>query len=728
MCSKRAALFILVTVFMVALGAPAFAAAVAGAGDYGNGHALQHRMMILSLQIGIILFAGYLGTRFARLIRIPAILGEILAGILIGPYLLGSIGFPGMASGLFPRMDAAISISPELYGFAVVASIVLLFLTGLQTDLRLFVRFAFKGSIVGLTGALFSLLAGIVVGSLILRGDPLDTRSFFLGVVAIATSVDITARILSSRHKMASPEGVTILAATVIEDVIGITMLAVVLGVAAVGGTLGGADTWYVIASVGGRALVVWLGFTTLGIVFAQRISSILKSVKKPAQIAVLALGLALILAGLFESAGLALIIGAYVTGLSLANTDISYVVQEKIETIHQFFDPIFFTVIGMLINVFVITSLEVLLFGLLFGVLAFAAKLIGCGVPSLLLGFNRAGALRIGMGLMPRGEVALIILSIGIGSGILDDRLFGTAIVMTLFTTLVAPPVLNKLLARNVRTTKHVLEDHQTVTTDFDFGSQELTNFLLSDVVLTMRGEGFFVNGSEGEHKVYHMRKDSVFIAMMATRVSLHFTSRPEDVTLVNNIIYESILSLQQQVSHIKSISKPLELRRTLVEKTNRAVVDWQKYLPVDCIHLKMRVNDKEDAIRELVESLAHGGKLEDPEAVLEAILERERTMSTGMQHGVAIPHGRSDGVRQLAIAVGIVPDGIDFQSLDGEPTRIIFLVASPKDNPGPHLQILAGIAGIVNSEEAREEMLSIRSRATLIEYMIKHSNPRGK
>ncbi len=727
MTMKRIIFFLLASSVFLLPAAPVWAVAVPGL-SADDTHGLEHRMTVLALQIGVILFAGYFGARLARRIGIPSILGEILAGILIGPYVLGSLGFPGHPRGLFPLLDQTISISPELYGFAVVASIVLLFLTGLQTDLRLFLRFAFKGSVVGVSSAFFSVLSGIIVGSLMLRGDVMDPRSVFLGVVAIATSVDITARILSSRHKMASPEAVTILSASVIEDVIVITLLAIVLGVEAMGGGFGTSGAWMMILSVGGRALAVWLGFTALGIIFARRISGLLKGVKNSAQIAVLALGLALLLAGLFESVGLAMIIGAYVMGLSLANTDIAYVVQEKIETIHHFFDPIFFTVIGMLINIYVITSLEVVAFGLLFGVLAFAAKIAGCGGTSLALGFNRAGAVRISMGMIPRGEVALITLSIGIGTGILDDRLFGVAIVMTLFTTLVAPPIFNRLLLKNVKTTRESLEDTETITTDFDFGSEELTSFLLADVVLTMRGEGFYVTGSESEHRLYHMRKDSVFIAMMATRTSLHFTSRREDVTLVNNIVYESILSLQQQVSHIKSISKPMELRRALVEKTNRAVVDWQKYLPAECIHLKMRVTDKEMAIRELVESLTHAEKLEDPDAVLQAILERERTMSTGMQHGVAIPHGRSDGVKKLAIAVGIVPDGIDFQSLDGEPTRIIFLVASPKENPGPHLQILAGIAGIVNSPEAREEMLRISSRSKLIEYMVNHSNPKRK
>ncbi len=686
--------------------------------------ALEHRMTALALQIGIILFAGYLGSRLARRLGIPVILGEIVAGIVIGPYALGSIPMPGYPEGLFPRIENALAISPELYGFAVVASIVLLFLMGLQTDLRLFLRFAVKGSVVGFAGAVLSVLAGILVARLMIGAGAGDPRSLFLGVVAIAASVDITGRILSERRKMASPEGVTILSASVMEDVVGITLLAVVLGIDALEGAASGAALWREIIGIAGRALLVWLGFTTLGIVFSRRISALLKVVKSPAQIAVLSLGLALILAGLFEAAGLAMIIGAYVMGLSLADTDIAYVVQDKIETVHQFFDPIFFTVIGMLVNVVVLASGEVILFGLLFGALAAASKIVGCGLTSLTLGFTRAGALRVALGMVPRGEVALVIAAIGVGSGVLDDRLFGVVIFMTLLSTLVGPPLFSRLLLRDDRTTKREVSDSDLVTSDFDFGSQDLTRFLLSDVVATMRNEGFFVTATEGERRVYQMRKDSVFISMMATPVSLHFQSRREDVTLVNNLVYESILSLQQEVSHIRATSKPVELRRNLVESASRAMVDWYRYLPVECVHLSMRATDKTTIIGELVSSLVAAGRVRDREAVLDAVLERERSMSTGMQHGVAIPHGRSDAVDTLSVAVGIVPEGIDFESIDGEPTTIVFLVVSPKENPGPHLQVLAGIAGIVNSDEARRDLVSSPTRADLLAYLVEHSS----
>ncbi|MFW5844199.1 MAG: cation:proton antiporter, partial [Spirochaetota bacterium] len=608
-----------------------------------TGHDFEHRMTVLALEIGIVLFAGYLGARVARRIGVPIILGEVVAGILIGPYLLGSMTLPGFPEGLFPLVDNALSISPELYGFAVVASVVLLFLMGLQTDLRLFLRFALAGSVVGLSGAAVSVAAGLSVGALML-GVPLsDPRVLFLGVVAIATSVDITGRILSERKKMASPEGVTILSASVIEDVVGITFLAIIIGIDALQETSGGTAVWREITAIAGRALAVWLGFTTLGILFSRQISRALKSVKNPAQIAVLALGLAFVLAGLFETAGLAMIIGAYVTGLSLANTDIAYVVQEKIETVHQFFDPIFFTVTGMLVNVFVLASGEIALYGLLFGLFALGSKVIGCGLPSLALGFNRAGATRIAAGMIPRGEVALVIASIGLASGILDDRTFGVAIFMTLFTTLVGPPVFNRLLRHDVRTTRKEIVDEATVTTYFEFGSEELTRFLLTDVIGMMREEEFFVNASEGaEHKIYHMRKDQVFIAMSTTQTALHFVSRPDYVSLINNLVYEAVVSLQQKVAHIRSVAKPTELRRAAaaaVDSSNRAVVDWQRYLPIECIHLSMEARTKEEVITELVTSLAIAGRITDTQEVLDAVLEREKTMSTGMQHGVAIP-----------------------------------------------------------------------------------------
>ncbi|MFW5801413.1 MAG: cation:proton antiporter [Spirochaeta sp.] len=709
---------LLVLVMLCIAAAPA-AAAAQGGHTQGD---VTHRMMVLVLQIGIIIFAGYTGARIARRFHFPSVLGELGAGIMLGPFLLGRIAVPGFPSGLFPHSGNTVAVSPELFGFAMVASIVLLFLSGLETDLKLFIRYALKGSLVGIGGAVISLAAGLYVGSLLLDGQWLNPSAFFLGVVAIATSVDITARILSDRRKLASPEGVTILAASVIEDVIGITLLAVLIGID--GFVVDGNVAYAAIIWVAAQALLVWTGFLFLGIAFSRQISRLLKFEPNHSQIAVLALGMALVVAGLFETAGLAMIIGAYVVGLTLSNTDLAYVIQEKIKVIHHFFDPLFFTVMGMIINLELLVSIPVLQYGLLFAGVAILSKLIGCSIPAYLTGFTGLGSLRISLGMMPRGEVALIIAGIGISTGLIDDMFFGIVILMTLISTITAPPIFNFLLKVDRRGTKGEMEKSEDVTTEFEFGSRELTDFLLSDLIHTMRNEGFYIHSAEMEQRLYQMRREMVYISLMATERSLHFSSAKEDVTFINNLVYESILTLQNRVDHLRTISKPVELQKALVEKENRTSVDWYRILEIDCISLQLRSTEKKGVIVELVEILQRAGKLQDKDAVLEAVLEREESMSTGMQHGVAIPHGRSEGVRRLSVAVGLSPAGIDFKSLDEKPTKVVFLIVSPEREPGPHLQVLSGIAGVLNTDEAVNEIASSSSRADLITYMAQHSN----
>lgn len=686
-----------------------------------NGGNITHQMMVLVLQIGVIIFAGYFGLKIAERFNIPGILGELAAGIIIGPFLLGRVPLPAFPHGLFEHSGGHVAVTPELFGFAMVASIVLLFLSGLQTDLKLFLKFAVKGGLVGIGGALVSMVAGIIVVGMKSGGNWLSPASVFVGVVAVATSVDITARILSEKNKLACPEGVTIFAASVIEDVIGITCLAVLLSIDSFIGERGVA--YGAIVLVAARAFFVWLGFTVFGIVFSHKLARLLKVEKNNSQIAVLAMGLALVVSGLFETAGLAMIIGAYVVGLSLSSTDLADVIQERIEVIHNFFDPIFFTVMGMIINLEVLFSLSVLAYGLLLAALAIVAKLIGCGLPALAIGFTGKGALRISLGMMPRGEVALIIAGIGISAGLLNDMLFGVVILMTLITTMATPPLFSRAISSRGRGTRTDVDRGENVNTEFELGSRDLTRFLLTDIVNTMKHEGFYVHVAEREQQVYQMRKEMVYISLVVNDANFVFTSQKEDVTFINNLVYESILTLQSRVEHLKKISKPVELQKTLIGDTNRTAVNWFSVLDVECITLSIHAKEKEAIINELVDLLEHAGKVKDREAVLEAVQERERSMSTGMPHGIALPHGHTSGVDKLCVAAGLSKEGVDFNALDGKPSHVFFLIISPEDDPGPHLQVLSGIAGILSSDQAVQEILRSASRTDFISFMAKHS-----
>jgi Kef-type K+ transport system membrane component KefB len=121
---------------------------------------ITHKMMMLVIQLGVILFAARLGNILFEKLKLPGVLGELSAGILIGPYLLGGISFHGFEHGLFPLFSESFAISPELYGICTVASIVLLFMVGLETDIRLFMRYSIAGSLVGIGGVTVSFLLG----------------------------------------------------------------------------------------------------------------------------------------------------------------------------------------------------------------------------------------------------------------------------------------------------------------------------------------------------------------------------------------------------------------------------------------------------------------------------------------------------------------------------------------------------------------------------------------
>jgi Kef-type K+ transport system membrane component KefB len=191
-------------------------------------------MTNLVLQIGIIIFAVRAGGYLVKKIGIPPVLGELLAGVVIGPYALGGIPLPGFSEGLFPLFSETLAVSPELYAFSTVASIILLFASGLETDLGLFLKYSVAGGVIGLSGALFSFVLGDLCAVFLLHHGFMHPVSLFFGILSTATSVGITARILSDKKKMDSPEGVTTLAAAVFDDVLGIVLLAIVLGIVTV--------------------------------------------------------------------------------------------------------------------------------------------------------------------------------------------------------------------------------------------------------------------------------------------------------------------------------------------------------------------------------------------------------------------------------------------------------------------------------------------------------------
>ena len=699
--------------FLIIMAIPVFASS-----QDGDGENITHKMTMLVFQLGIIIFvAKFVGRIFAKL-GMPSVLGELISGIIIGPYFLGGLPLPGFAHGLFPLVLGNIPVTIELWGISVIASIILLFHAGLETDLNLFMRYSLKGAVVGIAGVLFSFSGGVLFAMGFMNLELMNPVTLFLGVLSIATSVGITARILSEQRKMDSPEGVTILAAAVIDDVLGIIILAIILGVVAVisGGHPEAQIDWGAIGMIAFKAIAVWLGFTALGFIFAAKISGFLKLFKDKINIAVAGLALALIFAGIFETAGLALIIGAYVLGLSLSKTDISFVIQDAIHPIAEFIVPVFFCVMGMMVDVGVLFSKEVLFLGVIYALISIIAKVVGCGVPSLFLNFNMLGALRIGTGMVPRGEVALIIAGIGVSSGILNPKMFGIAVLMTLISTIVPPPILTKLLKIPKKGTRKETKGSDTISTKFEFPTGSLTYLAVDKVITALTSEGFFSHKIEiDRNKIYQLRKDNIFFTIHHNYKKVDIISDKEDLVFVKTIVYEAFLALNETIKKLQDMAKPEEMKEGILDggdSESRKNHNLLKFaINSKTIKLKLKSTEKNEILTEMVGILYKNGDIEDKDEVLEKVFAREKIMSTGLQNGIAIPHCKTDSVGSIKTAIALCKNGVDFDSLDGEPTKIIVLIISPESNPGPHIQFLSAIGSILNDKHTLLDILDSKT-----------------
>jgi len=514
-------------------------------------------MVRFVLQLGVLIFLTRVGGEWIRRwFRLPNVLGELLIGVIIGPYALGQFAWPFFGH-LFCLAPNGHAILPEIQAIATLASIVLLFLSGLETDLSTFLRYSVVGTLVGLGGVLASFFLGAGCAVWFLGYGWMHPVSLFLGAAACATSVGISARILAERHKMDAPEGTTIMAAAVFDDVLGIIVLAIVSGMVAADHANSGAIAWTTIAWIAAKAFGFWLGATVLGLLLARKFTSILKYFKTPSAMAALAFGAALLLAGISEMAGLAMIIGAYIMGLSLSRTDLVQVIQREIEGVHNLLVPVFFATMGMMVDLHTIPSVWKV--GLLYTGFCVLSKLLGCGLPAWFAGFNRQGALRVGLGMLPRGEVALIIANIGIMTGAFGNDIFGIVIIMTLGTTLIGPLLMSGAFENPISGLRHpekAAAQDLVNTLEIQLPSADLVDFLRLRIVRGFRQEDFYVYRFAPDVAIYAIRKDDIVLTLDAEGNCISIRTPKKNEALARMMMAEQMLTLRDLVTSLQDAS----------------------------------------------------------------------------------------------------------------------------------------------------------------------------
>lgn len=373
------------------------------------------------IEIFVLFAAAKLLGEVFEYFRQPAVVGELLGGLLVGKHVLGAVGADS---------------EPVLELLAELGVIILLFTVGLETSLGELRQVGRPALLVGSLGvaAPFALGAALMVGLGYERGDVL-----FVAAAMVATSVGVTARVLRDLGALRTPPGRVVLGAAVVDDVLALLILAVVGGLAA--GDFSTVELTLTVLEV--LVFIVVVGVAGPRVV--KRASELAHLPIVPGSPLVLALLLTLGLAALSETIGLAAIIGAFLAGLIFEFKKSE--VTSQVQPIYEFLVPFFFAVTGSRLDPRVFADPSILGLAAAVTALAILTK-VGAGYwGSRSLG--KGDAMLVGVGMVPRGEVGLIVASLGLGLGIISADLYGVVVAMTIVTTLATPPVLGVLVRR---------------------------------------------------------------------------------------------------------------------------------------------------------------------------------------------------------------------------------------------------------------------------------------
>ncbi len=382
---------------------------------------IDHSAVILSLFI-MLAAAKIMAEVFERL-KQPAVVGEILAGIVIGPSLLGWVA-----------PSELITILAEI------GVIFLLFTVGLETKPQAIFQVGKRAVMVGVSGVIFPFVAGYFIA---MWWDGSFVEAMFIGAALVATSVGITARVLGSMGLLDMQTSRIILGAAVIDDILGLIILSLVSSVSQ------GSVSYSGLIKTAAAAILFTVFVALVGSKVLTRLAPAIQKLKvsKPFFNIGLILCLGLSVASVYV--GVAAIIGAFLAGMALAEaTEDNHKMHQLTSGVTEFLVPFFLVNIGMQLDLLVFKDMDVVALAVIITIAAVITKFVGCGLGAW--GMARREMAQIGIGMVPRGEVGIVVAQIGLGLGVINKNFFAAVLFMAVATTLIAPPFIKLLFAED--------------------------------------------------------------------------------------------------------------------------------------------------------------------------------------------------------------------------------------------------------------------------------------
>jgi Na+:H+ antiporter len=397
--------------------------------------AVEQELIHVLISLSILLFAAKIFAELFNKLRLPSVLGELVAGIIIGPFALGSL----------PIFDGKplVILNETMLQIGEIAGIVILFIAGLEITPREFVKGGAASFIIGGCGVIVPFFLGYYVFTIFgLEG----LQAILIATALTATSVAISVRVLTELGKMQTKEAKIILGAAIVDDILAIAVLSVVVTMVQTGNIAPNIiDIIFLILKILGIFAALLIGAIIIipKILHAQRLWKARGSIE--GIVTALFFGASAIAA----TVGLSPIVGAFSVGMAVASTKIIKRVEEYVDKLEIIFAPLFFAIIGAQVNLTGV-NLEVLLLSAIVIAIAIFSKLAGCGLPAMIFLKEKSKAMKVGIGMISRGEVGLIVAGIGVSSGVLSSNVYTTVIIMVAITTLITPVWLKKAYSKD--------------------------------------------------------------------------------------------------------------------------------------------------------------------------------------------------------------------------------------------------------------------------------------
>lgn len=398
----------------------------------------QEAIIHVLISLAVLLFAAKIFAELFNKLRLPAVLGELIAGIIVGPFALGSI----------PIFDGKplVILTETVHQIGEISGLVILFIAGLHITPREFLRGGVASFTIGALGVIVPFFLGYYVFT-ILGVEAL--QSVLIATALTATSIAITVSVLSQLGKMQTKEAKMILGAAIVDDILAIAVLSVVVSMVQTGNLSPNIiDVIFLILKV----LAIFAALLIGAIVVVPRILHAERLWKARGSIEGIVTASFFGASAIAAAVGLSPIVGAFSVGMAVASTRLIKRVEEYVDKLEIIFAPLFFAIIGAQVNLTGV-NLDVLFLAAIMIIVAIVSKLSGCALPALMFLRNKSKAMKVGIGMISRGEVGLIVAGIGVTSGALSPNIYTTVIIMVAITTLITPIWLKKAYSKDQTT-----------------------------------------------------------------------------------------------------------------------------------------------------------------------------------------------------------------------------------------------------------------------------------